>query len=769
MIRVFVSYRRDDSRHQAGRLYDHLVEQFGKKYVFKDVDSIPLGSDFRAVLTERVAGCDVFLAVIGDSWLSSAGPGGTRRLDDPGDFVRIEIEAALGRSIPVIPVLVGGSSVPKPEELPGTLRELAFRNGLQVRPNPDFHDDVERLIRGIKAAVSGSPKPRARRVGLIGLPALTAVLGGLLLGTNIYLTANKGGIKLEGNDTKAAAGKEQVRPDPTAGGSGSLPTGPDQTAVSEPPAPRGDAPSQKKGPASSPTVRSTGTFQPLFNGKDLTGWSTHPNQPGNWHVTNGVLIGSGPALSHLYTKRNDYTDFHLRVEARFNEGGRGGVYFRCPFGPSLPSSDDLKWPDGFKATINNRGITGGIYPGVGGDIFADNIPSVPVGQWFTMDLVVDGRALGVRVNGRPSGYKFARNRLHQSGHIALQQQNPQTVIEFRTIEIKELNRPDQKDPRELQRFPATTDPVTRVAFTRDGQGILSGACSMEVWRDPGGGRVIWYDHGYRIRLWAGESGKNEFTRDGAGWIAKALAFSSDGRHAASAENSVKEQPLLIWDLKNGKIVHKLILKDRKTQRLCTALSFSADDRRVVAASTNGAVLSWDLVTEEEQPPITLDTGPIGQEEFGDAAFTSDRQHLVTAGQTGVVELWDLQTGKRLKKFAGHAARVNLVACSADGTLILSAGGDKTVRLWDVDSVKELVQLKNDDWPVNSIAISPDGRRALSAGLNGPVHLWDLASGKEVCRMEGHAMRVNSVAFSPDGRQAVSGSDDTTVRLWQLPN
>jgi formylglycine-generating enzyme required for sulfatase activity len=154
MISVFVSYRRDDSRHQAGRLYDRLVAHFGARHVFKDDDSIPLGLDYREVLTERVAGCDVFLAVIGDAWLSIAGKSGIRRLDAPGDFVRIEIEAALSRKIPVIPVLVGDSSVPQAEELPESLRELAFRMGLPVRPDPDFHRDVDRLIHGINDVVS---------------------------------------------------------------------------------------------------------------------------------------------------------------------------------------------------------------------------------------------------------------------------------------------------------------------------------------------------------------------------------------------------------------------------------------------------------------------------------------------------------------------------------------------------------------------------------------------------------------------------------------
>jgi serine/threonine protein kinase len=521
------------------------------------------------------------------------------------------------------------------------------------------------------------------------------------------------------------------------------------------------------GQPATPNAEASG-FVRLFNGKDKTGWKTHPSQPGNWHVANGVLIGSGPAISHLYTERGNYADYHLRVEARFLEGGRGGVYLRCPFGPTLPSSDDPKWPDGFKTTINSRNTTGGIYPGVGNDVFIDYRPVVPSGQWFTMEVIADGNALAVQMHGRNVSYRYDGSRLHRSGHIALQQESPQTVIEFRTIEIKELNRPDLKDPREIRRFPGTTDPVTRVAFSPDGLGILSGGNAQEeVKIKPNGEPFKWGYHNYLIRLWTVASGKNEFTREGLGLLAVALAFSSDGRYAASAENSLSEKPVLIWDPKTGKIVHRMVSTLRGSERFCIALSFSAAVRRIMAATKNGEMLSWDLVTEREQPPKTLETGPISPEEFRGAAFTPDRQHLVTASQSRVVELWDLVTGKKLKKFAGHTARVNLVACSADGRLILSSGGDKTIRLWDVASGKELQRLESDG--VRSVAISPDGRRALSAGMDGTVHLWDLESGKEVCRKEGHAMRVNSVAFSPDGRLAVSGCDDTTMRLWQLPN
>ena len=104
---IFVSYRREDTEHAADRIYDMLVERFGKSETFKDVDSIPLGPDFRETLAHAINRCDVLLALIGDRWLSVRGPTGARRLDDEDDFVRIEIEVALSSGKTVIPLLVG--------------------------------------------------------------------------------------------------------------------------------------------------------------------------------------------------------------------------------------------------------------------------------------------------------------------------------------------------------------------------------------------------------------------------------------------------------------------------------------------------------------------------------------------------------------------------------------------------------------------------------------------------------------------------------------
>jgi TIR domain len=147
--KVFISYRRADSAGYSGRVMDRLDRELGRDLVFMDVDAIPLGTNFSKVLHEEVAKCSVLLAVIGPNWLDARDEHGNRRLDNPNDFVRIEIGAALQRSIPVIPLLLDGAKIPKADELPEDLKELALRNGMEIR-HASFQDDMNRLIRGLK-------------------------------------------------------------------------------------------------------------------------------------------------------------------------------------------------------------------------------------------------------------------------------------------------------------------------------------------------------------------------------------------------------------------------------------------------------------------------------------------------------------------------------------------------------------------------------------------------------------------------------------------
>ncbi|MFK7892974.1 MAG: toll/interleukin-1 receptor domain-containing protein [Granulosicoccus sp.] len=129
MSKIFISYRRTDSADVTGRIGDRLRLHFGSDNVFTDVDDIPLGVDFRAVLDAAVSQCDVVLVVIGRDWVSSTNKAGELRLSDPADFVRIEIESALRRDIPVIPLLVRGAGMPQPSPLPEPIKQLPFPNG----------------------------------------------------------------------------------------------------------------------------------------------------------------------------------------------------------------------------------------------------------------------------------------------------------------------------------------------------------------------------------------------------------------------------------------------------------------------------------------------------------------------------------------------------------------------------------------------------------------------------------------------------------------
>jgi hypothetical protein len=155
---IFISYRREDAEGQAGRLFDDLVSHFGNDSVFMDVAGLEPGRDFRRAIDQQVASCGVLLAIIGKEWLDAKNESGKRRLDDPSDFVRLETGSALKRDIPVIPVLVRGASMPRAEDLPEDLRDLAFRNGVELT-HARWDSDLQVLVKALTPYVKTKPKP----------------------------------------------------------------------------------------------------------------------------------------------------------------------------------------------------------------------------------------------------------------------------------------------------------------------------------------------------------------------------------------------------------------------------------------------------------------------------------------------------------------------------------------------------------------------------------------------------------------------------------
>jgi hypothetical protein len=146
---LFISYRRDESAGYTGRIADRFTEHFGKDRVFRDIDSIEPGLDFAEAIESAIGSSGVMLAVIGKNWLTATDAAGRKRLQDPHDYVRMEIAAALQRNMRVIPVLVQEASMPDTDELPEDLAPLTRRNAYELHDS-SWGDDVGRLISALE-------------------------------------------------------------------------------------------------------------------------------------------------------------------------------------------------------------------------------------------------------------------------------------------------------------------------------------------------------------------------------------------------------------------------------------------------------------------------------------------------------------------------------------------------------------------------------------------------------------------------------------------
>ncbi|MEP6844935.1 MAG: CD225/dispanin family protein [Panacibacter sp.] len=161
---IFINYRKDDSNWNALALYNDLQKYFDKEQLFKDFNAILPGDDFVVSIQNALNKCNVLLVIIGRTWLQMEGADGKRRLDDPDDFVRLEVATALERGIQVVPVLFDGAPMPKIGELPENLRGLCRRQFIEIDPKR-FEDDVRNLAEAIRKILPqerpepGPPKP----------------------------------------------------------------------------------------------------------------------------------------------------------------------------------------------------------------------------------------------------------------------------------------------------------------------------------------------------------------------------------------------------------------------------------------------------------------------------------------------------------------------------------------------------------------------------------------------------------------------------------
>jgi TIR domain len=162
MSKIFISYRRRDSPGFAGRICDHVSLRFGNDAVFRDVETLEGGVDFVEAINKAVGDCAALILVVGPNWLHVTDARGKRRLDNPDDFVRMELAVALARKIRVIPVLVEGAQMPSADELPDDLRAVTRRQAIEVTDSR-FESEIEEVIRALES-VLGRPSEPVREV-----------------------------------------------------------------------------------------------------------------------------------------------------------------------------------------------------------------------------------------------------------------------------------------------------------------------------------------------------------------------------------------------------------------------------------------------------------------------------------------------------------------------------------------------------------------------------------------------------------------------------
>jgi hypothetical protein len=158
MAKIAISYRRADSEAMTGRIFDRLIAHYGKEAIFRDIDDIPPGIDFRVHINQTLLKTHILLAIVGPQWVGTSSDGSADRIQEETDPVRVEVETALRRRVPLIPILIGATKMPSSDQLPPGLKDFAFRNAVKVDTGQDFDYHMDRLIRSMDAILEQEPK-----------------------------------------------------------------------------------------------------------------------------------------------------------------------------------------------------------------------------------------------------------------------------------------------------------------------------------------------------------------------------------------------------------------------------------------------------------------------------------------------------------------------------------------------------------------------------------------------------------------------------------
>lgn len=552
-------------------------------------------------------------------------------------------------------------------------------------------------------------------------------------------------------------------------------------------------------------------FVSLFNRKDTAGWKTHPSQPGNWQVKDGVLVGSGPSISFLYTERADYRDFHLRVEARINKDGNGGVLFRSTGHPAFPTQAP-KFPFAYEAKIHDAGTirTGGLYRS--GTVLKHVEESLaPAGDWFTLEVIAHGSRVAVKVNGKTTIDGPVGEQIRQ-GHLALHQFDARTVVEFRRIEIKEILPepvaqlpPDEFVPlfngKDLSGWQGDlqSHKVEGGALVRSNPGILfttkdyaDFVLRFEFKLPPGGNSGI----GLRAPRGAGDVAYTavevQILDDGHPRYKEMRPWQAHGsiygvvparRGVLKPTGEWNEQEIVAHGSKIKVTVNGTVVVDADVAPFADGKEKPASGR--------------------EHPGLRNKTGAIALLGHLDpVAFRNLRiREIKGPASTSAAPESGPDSTRPVFVLRGHKAKVRQVLFTPDGARLVSGsngnhlgpgqdgrtyklpGPDNSVRVWNVASG---AQIRHFDFTeggrifgVQGLAVSPDGRYvAACTSWNQPdpnwtcpwTYVWQIDTGerKHLLKLSEQVV-LPAVAFGGDGTAVRVAHDGRKVVAWSVAN
>jgi|GEM_PF-4225549 len=765
MPKIFISYRRVDSRQIVERIHDRLSAYYGKGNVFLDVDlNIPYGSDFADVLRDNLEQSDVLLVIMGREWTNEL-----KRRADGEDFVRLEVETGL-RQIPlVIPVQVNNAPVPSASDLPDSMQGLLSKNFLELLPNPYFNTGMAMLTNTIDEAfpkvvatppeaqptqptiqTGGSRLPLIAIVGIVLLllaglalvasgalspaPAstptvtLTEALSAEEIAAQLLTQTSAPTITVTDDatqtieaamanllsiETENARSTEQQSATETADAQATI------DAYTDTPQPS-DTPTETDTPT--PTDTPTATVPPTETPTETPSHTPTDTPTATPDLTETAIIVAtdnqvGTAQAVVLTDESSTQIAQATADAPTNTPQPTATLTETPsdtpthtptdtpsFTPTLTPTDE---PTATPTPTHTPTAT--LTPS--NTPTETYTPSPTVDTTGTAQVQVDQTATDIAVITQAFEQAVATENAHATETAIA---NPVRIRRPLAATANVRNSPAVNG--------GLIETLTGGFIVPIGDLVVTNDAEFTEW-------VEVVDSGY---IWIGV-----FTESDQDDIREAFAVTQPNTIEVDTSNNIS-------------------FKGHESD--INALEFSPNGEWLATASTDRTIRIWDTNTYEEQFQLT------GHNDWVNAiAFSPDGQYLASGGGL-LVKVWDVITGEEVWSVRGHGNSVMSVAFSPDGSLIASSGWDATIKLWDATTGDELLTLSPNAGWVWDVVFSPDGTTLASAHDDASIRFWDVALGIEISRLTGHANSVMRIEYA-NADILASASRDNTIRLW----